>query len=775
MGKAGKSGLSRDQKRAAKVREKRRQEAVRSSAEERRADYDRLVEQARAEDRLGLREEAVESLLEALRALPGGPEALLSLDRHLRPARALEVFEGMERKGHVGPALWYLLAIRLCHAKRFAEALERLDRLLDPSSTAELDRWMRFPKGAAAAIAEIRRHAETTVRLSRKVARETAEPDKAVRPVPRPAPAPAAEATPPAPLPEVGVRTHVETAGFEAVLASEPADLERVLLQIEAGRLAVIAGFESLLCLDGLQGLRRFDHQIETALRVLRVHRGRALLADEVGLGKTIEACLVLKEYVVRGLVRRALILVPPNLVSQWVEELSTKFGLEFASTADRRCRREPERFWKEEPRIVASIATARSARHAPLVQGAPWDLVVVDEAHHLKSRRNRGWRLVSDLPRRFVLLLTATPVQNDLIELHNLITLLSPGTLETESAFRKRYVDRKDPRKPRNPEELRALLAGVMVRNTRGLSGVDLPPRFASTHVARPASSEADLYSRADAIAGRAFREGALPRMTAALPLQAAGSSPAALARAASNLARGAARGTDLAGEFESLAEAAAGVESTAKFDRLLEIVGAGTEKVLVFTRFRATIEHLERRLAERGIGRAVFHGSLPPAAKEQAIEDFARDVPVLLSTEAGGEGRNLQFCRSIVNFDLPWNPMRIEQRIGRIHRIGQEREVHVFNLALAGSIEEEILRVLDEKLNLFELVIGETGMILGQLPHRQDFEDLALEMWYAAANASARREAFDRLGEELSAARADYQAMKDLDRDLFHDDYGA
>ena len=115
----------------------------------------------------------------------------------------------------------------------------------------------------------------------------------------------------------------------------------------------------------------------------------------------------------------------------------------------------------------------------------------------------------------------------------------------------------------------------------------------------------------------------------------------------------------------------------------------------------------------------------------KDAAVEAFRDQVPLLLCSESGGEGRNLQFCNTLINFDIPWNPMAIEQRIGRIDRIGQTREVFVFNLATAGTIEDAVLRILDEKINMFELVVGEVGAILGEFEEQQDFSTLVLDAW--------------------------------------------
>ena len=136
------------------------------------------------------------------------------------------------------------------------------------------------------------------------------------------------------------------------------------------------------------------------------------------------------------------------------------------------------------------------------------------------------------------------------------------------------------------------------------------------------------------------------------------------------------------------------------------------------------------------------------------------------------GGEGRNIQFCNMLINFDLPWNPMAIEQRIGRIDRIGQSREVFVFNLVTRGTLEDELLTLLDEKIAMFELVVGEVGAILGGLEEEREFSDLVLEAWLEASEAG-RSEAFDELGRRLGVAKGRHEDAKALDEALFGDDF--
>ena len=150
---------------------------------------------------------------------------------------------------------------------------------------------------------------------------------------------------------------------------------------------------------------------------------------------------------------------------------------------------------------------------------------------------------------------------------------------------------------------------------------------------------------------------------------------------------------------------------------EKLLEtILHDPTEKVIIFTHFRRTLEKLAELLQKMGVDFVQYHGEMDMPSKNQAIADFENRANILLSTEAAGEGRNLQFCRTMINFDIPWNPMRIEQRVGRIHRVGQTRDVRIYNLSARGTVEDYLLEILDQKLNMFELVIGEMDMILTQ-----------------------------------------------------------
>lgn len=584
---------------------------------------------------------------------------------------------------------------------------------------------------------------------------------------------------------------------LEAAAANRFLGPDHYRLQLAAERLALIAGFDELICLDALR-FQPFDYQIHAARTALRRFRGRGLLCDEVGLGKTIEAGLVLKEYLARQMVSRVLIVAPPALVEQWREELAGKFNLpDFVTSADAEFREHGPGAWSRFPRVVASLATARRAEHRAQIETILYDLVVVDEAHHLKNRASVSWKFVNSLQKKYLLLLTATPVQNSLDELYNLITLLKPGQLKTPREFQRQFVVQGDPRQPKNRGRLRELLADVMVRHARGQVGVQLPPRRAHTLRLSLSPDERALYDDASTFIRACLLPAAADDVPAGEPAEGGasrgpgvkgatrfalqtlqreiGSSPHAARPTLLSLAELPALEPHRA-RLRELADRAAQVNTWAKADALEKLLSRNrVEKILLFTHFRQTLDQLAARLTALGHNFVVYHGGLSTADKNAAVERFEREVQVLLSTEAAGEGRNLQFCHTLVNFDLPWNPLRIEQRVGRIHRIGQTRPVEIYNLSAGGTIEDYLLDILDRKVNMFELVIGEMDMILGELTEERDFEDLLFEVWTQARTEGEVRAAMEQLGDSLAAARAQYQKTREYDEALFGQDFVA
>lgn len=578
-----------------------------------------------------------------------------------------------------------------------------------------------------------------------------------------------ARATPAAPPPSPAKhRIAVEIAIPEpAVLdASDTrAPLAECRLLIDYHLLDLQRSFEDLVCLGAVKNVERYWYQVETARKAMRQFQGRVLLCDEVGLGKSIEAGMIVKEYLLRGMAKNVLVLVPSSLVSQWKEEMAGKFGIEFATTEDPAFQKDHDAFW-DGPFLIASIHTAKRQPHFDKVTARHFDLVIVDEAHHLRNRSSLAWRLVNEIKKRFLLLLSATPVQNDLVELFNLITLLKPGQFGTERRFRDEYMQKGSDRVPANKEKLRALLREVMVRNTRSAIDLKLPRRFATTIRREPSEAEHAAYEAVSALVRE--RRGDMPVGQAALLMREAGSSPFALRATLGKLAP--ALGPGAAPAFEAVSA----VGDSCKDAALLEILRQNPgDKKVVFAQYLKSLDHICRLCDGIGVRHARFSGGMTAAQKDEAIGRFREDIPVLVSSESGGEGRNMQFCNTIVNYDLPWNPMRIEQRIGRLHRIGQTREVFVFNLSMRGTIEDHVLRILDEKINMFEMVIGEIEPILGAMGEDAEFEDLIMEVWLRSAESVEAGAGFDELGEKLASAKTLYLETKRLDDEILGEDY--
>lgn len=584
----------------------------------------------------------------------------------------------------------------------------------------------------------------------------------------------------------------IEFSGEDAELletSSAHARWRDFRLALQATRLAMVAGFDQLLCLPWLRDVELLEHQLRTARTVLRRLRGRALLCDEVGLGKTIEAGIILEELVVRGLARRVLILTPPSLVEQWQGEMRRKFGLDFIVHDDPAFREHGAQAWAVHDRIIASYHTAKREPHRSAILRSEWDLVIVDEVHHFRNRSTLLWQMASELRRKYILLLTATPVQNDLDELFNLVTLLQPGLLSTARSFQRRFVDRRDKLMPRNVDQLHQLLAEVMVRNRRSTVGLALTRRVARTHVVTLSPPERALYDEVSRFVRRhlsvpgdaeSLRDGALAeasarskrvlsRMSLITLQKELGSASQAAAPTLARLAgdeRLPRAERDTLGLF---AETAQALTVNSKADRLLALLREFPDKMVVFTQFRATQRWLLDRLRGAGENVVVFHGGMLRLEKEEAIREFQRNARILLSTDAGSEGRNLQFCNAVCNFDLPWNPMKIEQRVGRLSRIGQTRDVFVFNLAAADTLEAAVLHLLEAKIAMFELVIGEIDMILGNLDGEKEFEEVVTDLWAQSRDESGFRAALDRLGDQLLAAKESYLRQRAQEERLF------
>ncbi len=558
-------------------------------------------------------------------------------------------------------------------------------------------------------------------------------------------------------------------------------------------------------------------HQVAVVHRVISSYPHRFLLSDEVGLGKTIEAAMVVKELRARGLARRVLILVlilvPSGLVRQWQFELKTKFNETFAifdrNTLQYLRSKGVSNPWTDHDSVITSQEWGSwSEERRDEIASVDWDLVIVDEAHHARSQKSGSrvtttnlYRLVSELTsrpefsRRGVLFLTATPLQLQRHELFSLVEMLNPVLFASEEDFVGHLQDlsglnrlvedlTRDGLAGKLSERAKALLgeqesdlgsleveelidrlrarhrlSEVLIRNRRAVIGGFLP-RKAFRWEVEITEEERAVQIEMDSIIDDGYREAERTQRTSVGFLMviwqklAASSSRAllkSLGRRRERLLQGEITGTLSAEDAEEDLFAdreaseitkelpAASAYELSRIDRVIELLTKievdsksrtfiekldeifqddPNGKVIVFTEFRETQDMLGDLCSEQGWSAHRFHGQLNPLQKDSAIDSFrvGTGPQVLISTEAGGEGRNFQFAHILVNYDLPWNPMRVEQRIGRIDRIGQEHPVTIFNFHVQGTIEGRILDVLDRRIHLFEESIGGLDPILGE-----------------------------------------------------------
>ena len=554
-------------------------------------------------------------------------------------------------------------------------------------------------------------------------------------------------------------------------------------------------------------------HQVSVVHRVISSYPHRFLLCDEVGLGKTIEAAMIVKELRARGLARRVLILVPSGLVRQWQFELKTKFNETFAifnrATVQYLKATGVANPWTDHDSIIASQEWASwSPERRNEITSVDWDLIIVDEAHHARRQRSGNritmtnvYRLVSDLTsrpefsRRGVLFLTATPLQLQRHELFSLVEMLNPVLFSSEEEFvghvqelsglnqiveelirdgssashaveRAKDLLGEESRDFENTEveelidRLRARhrLSEVLIRNRRALIG-GFSTRKAFRWEVDITDEEQAVQKEMDSIIAEGYREAERTQRNSigflmVIWQKLAASSSRALLKSLlgrrERLLHGSIVGTlfaedaeeDLASDLEASdvirqlpAESAYELSRIDQVIGLLERIDIDSKartfvkelgelfradpdaKVIVFTEFRETQDMLFELCSDQGWTAHRFHGQLSPIQKDDAIDFFrvGSGPQVLVSTEAGGEGRNFQFAHILVNYDLPWNPMRVEQRIGRIDRIGQEHPVIIFNFHVQGTIEGRILDVLESRIGLFEESIGGLDPILG------------------------------------------------------------
>lgn len=582
-------------------------------------------------------------------------------------------------------------------------------------------------------------------------------------------------------------------------------------------------------------------HQINAfcaAIQALKT--GGIVLADEVGLGKTIEAGLTLK-YVLDLGAKRVLIALPATLRKQWEIELEEKFGLK-STILDRFTVESDPAGWKTwlEDKSKIRIVLASYDYSSKLMKRFPnvkWDFIIIDEAHNLRNvfhgtkRAKRLYDLSQGIPK---ILLTATPLQNTLSDLHGLISFIDPRIFGSEKVFNKRFIEGKD------YAELKRELIPVLYRTLRRDVGkyMDFKKRECRTIDFVLSPDEVELYMRVNNFLKRDVYS--IPNANKGLIVLVirkllASSSYAlietfqVLKRRLEKLYEGtksenAQDGFDLFWEFvedeidesgfeeiddedtalqkqqiqaeidevNAIIETASRIQSNAKIKALKTAIHTAFEyqekrgipqKVVVFTESKRTQKYIASELRKDGFDEddiLLFNGDFNDDMTQEiyrawkvknfgkinygrsveykhAIVDYFKEHSrILIVTDAGSEGLNLQFCNTVVNYDLPWNPQKIEQRIGRCHRYGQKYDVVAINLLnTENEADRRVYEILSKKFELFEGVFGASDIALGALESGSSFERTILDIYQHCGTRAEFKKAFDKLDRQLDAKR--------------------
>ncbi|MDD4333268.1 MAG: SNF2-related protein [Patescibacteria group bacterium] len=470
-----------------------------------------------------------------------------------------------------------------------------------------------------------------------------------------------------------------------------------------------------------------YHHQVTNLITFCR-RLPVTLLADDVGLGKTISAGLVISELISRSRISKILVICPKILREQWKEELNIKFDIPSIIVTGK------ELVTAELPEnngvVITTYNTARL--YLDKIKQNSYDMLILDEAHKLRNLygvdptpqvAQRFRKALSDRLFKYVLMLTATPIQNRLWDLYSLVDLLTiarghENPFGSEGTFARKFIadSRTQARqlKPEMRDEFRSIVYGYMSRVRRGDANLHFPERKVLLHKVAPTESELQLFK---IIAGPIQKLNYLAQIVI---LQALVSSPEALVKLLEGMANKGTAPQSFANEVKKISK---NIHTTTKLYGLstlidkLKIEQPDTWRVVIFTRWRETQVTIQNFFENQKISCGLINGD-SSTKNQETISKFKKDLPdvhVIISTEAGSEGINLQAANVLVNYDLPWNPMIVEQRIGRIQRLSSSfANVSIFNIVLQNTFEEYIVGRLMEKLQLASHAIGDIEALL-------------------------------------------------------------
>ncbi|MDX1958927.1 MAG: SNF2-related protein [Leptospiraceae bacterium] len=576
-------------------------------------------------------------------------------------------------------------------------------------------------------------------------------------------------------------------------------------LTLSATELKLAHSFNKLSSLSNSR-TRLLPHQLESTYVVVNSLRPRFILADEVGLGKTIEAALVMKELMFRNKFSKVLVVCPSPLQVQWQQELKNKFNEEFSVIKRKNFLTNGKENWQNFSKIITSIDFIKNPNYANEILKKKWDIVIFDEAHRLRrdySKITRAYLFAEKISKKTeaLLLLTATPFRGKLEELFYLVHLVDPNILGPYHSFVNDYVIG-------SKSDLKEKVSKVLLRRRKVEVG-GFTKRFAKTVKLELSTEERNFYDETTEYVKQEYNL-AMKTKNRAIGFvmvvfqKLLDSSVHALLNALTKrkyllenkLHRFKPSNQRLdewdTDETENVEEFLEDLDESVSIDlnnirrelltlnrlihlgkkikedqkslrlkeTLLRLKKEGHKKFIIFTQFRTTQDYLFKLLADE-FKTSLFHGSLSMDAKEEAIQDFKSSSEILICTEAGGEGRNLQFANILFNYDLPWSPLKVEQRIGRIHRFGQKENVYIFNFASKDTVAERILEVLTNKIKLFEESIGASDTLLGAIEDELDFNSNLMKF---VTGVKTKEELEQEIDSKVKIAEIGYKKLDSL-----------
>ncbi|QJW95729.1 DEAD/DEAH box helicase [Frigoriglobus tundricola] len=433
-----------------------------------------------------------------------------------------------------------------------------------------------------------------------------------------------------------------------------------------------------------------YDYQLRGALFL--ACRGRSILGDDMGLGKTVQTLAAVELLARERGIQRALVVAPASVKYQWETEIR-KFTGRPAQVIDG----SPEARLVQyaEPTFYRLVNYEQVVRDREAINAWKPDVIVLDEAQRIKNWEAKTSKEVKKLKSRYAMVLTGTPLENKLEELYSIVQFVDERRFGPafEFLYEHRVLDAEGNLKGyRNLDKIREKLAPIFLRRTRGEVLTQLPARTDNTVFVELADEQRGPYEEQRAALARLLQKGYLTDLDRKRILACV---------------------VNLRTICDSLFLYDRQTRVSPKLDEFAELVPelVGEHKLVVFSQWETMVMEAAKVLDALGVGYVVLHGGLPGKDRKAVLERFQSDpaCKVFLSTDAGGTGLNLQTADTVVNLELPWNPAVLEQRIARVHRMGQDRAVRVINFATRGTIEEKVLRTVEAKQALF------TGLFTG------------------------------------------------------------